>query len=72
MEATRLKAKLGRRCREVRREHGFSQMDLVRYHDFSLSHVQKIERGDLDPRLSTLKRLAKALGVTLSELLDGV
>lgn len=69
---TRFKGKLGRRCRQVRQEQGLSQMDLVRYHDFTLSHLQKIERGDLDPRVSTLKRLAGALGVSLSELLEGI
>jgi transcriptional regulator with XRE-family HTH domain len=31
--------------------------------------VVKMETGKLDPRLSTLQRLAKALGVTVSELI---
>ena len=35
-------------------------------------HLQKIERGTLDPRLSTLKKLADAYGVTLSTLLKDV
>jgi transcriptional regulator with XRE-family HTH domain len=47
-------------------------MDVVRNHEFSLSHLQKVERGVLDPRLSTLKKLADAYGVTLAELLEGV
>lgn len=68
----RLEACLGRRCEKLRLEAGLSQMGLVRYHDFSLSHYQKIERGDLDPRLSTLKRLAESLGVKLGELVDGL
>jgi hypothetical protein len=37
-----------------------------------LSHYQKIERGDLDPRLMTLKKLAGCFDVTLSELLRGL
>ncbi|MCA9666621.1 MAG: helix-turn-helix transcriptional regulator [Myxococcales bacterium] len=49
-----------------------SQLDVVRHHEFSLSHLQKIERGVLDPKLSTLARLAQAYGVSLSDLLDGV
>jgi transcriptional regulator with XRE-family HTH domain len=64
--------KLGRRCRLLRRERGLSQLDMVRSHDFSLSHYQKIERGDLDPRVSTLRKLAHAYEVTLSELLKGL
>lgn len=47
-------------------------MDIVRRFEFSLSHYQKIERGALDPRLSTLKKLAECFDVTLSELLRGV
>lgn len=47
-------------------------MDVVKNHDITLSHLQKIERGALDPRLSTLRKLAEAYGVTLSSLLRGV
>lgn len=72
MTAEQHKARLGQRCRELRRAAGLSQLDMVRHHDFSLSHFQKIERGDLDPRLSTLMKLAKAFGITASELLRGV
>ena len=68
----RLKARLSRRCRALRKSRGLSQLDIVRHFDFSLSHYQKIERGDLDPRLSTLSKLAECFSVTLSELLEGV
>jgi transcriptional regulator with XRE-family HTH domain len=64
--------KLGRRCRALRHASGLSQLDMVRGHDFSLSHYQKIERGELDARLSTLRKLANAYNVTLSELLKGL
>jgi transcriptional regulator with XRE-family HTH domain len=45
---------------------------MVRDHGFSLSHYQKIERGVLDPRLGTLKRIADAFGVPLSELVQNL
>jgi transcriptional regulator with XRE-family HTH domain len=67
-----LQEKLGERCRALRRRRKLSQMDIVRRFDFSLSHYQKIERGDLDPRMSTLAKLAACFDVTLSELLRGV
>lgn len=67
-----LLARIGQRCRTLRRQAGLSQLDMVRSHDFSLSHYQKIERGDLDPRLSTLKRLAEAFGVSLADFLQGI
>lgn len=45
---------------------------MVRQFDVSLSHYQKIERGALDVRLSTAKKLADCFGVTLAELMRGV
>jgi transcriptional regulator with XRE-family HTH domain len=64
--------RLGRRCRQLRKERGLSQLDMVRDYGFSLSHYQKIERGSLDARLSTLQRLAEAYKVSMPELLKGV
>jgi transcriptional regulator with XRE-family HTH domain len=66
------KQRLGRRIREVRLAKKLSQMDLVKRYEWSLSHYQKIERGDLDARFSTLLKVAESFGVTVSELLKGV
>lgn len=71
-EQADLQKRIGDRCRTLRKRRGLSQMDIVRRFDFTLSHYQKIERGDLDPRLSTLKKLADCFGVTLAVLLRGV
>ncbi len=68
----RLQRALGRRCRKLRQERGLSQFDIVKSSEFSLSHYQKIERGVLDPRLTTLARLAECFDVSLSNLLEGV
>ena len=72
MDAEDLQRKFGERCRALRRRRKLSQLDMVRHFDVSLSHYQKIERGDLDVRLSTAQKLAKCFGVTLSELMRGV
>ena len=69
---TSLQTRLGRRVREVRTAKGRSQMDLVRRYDWTLSHYQKIERGVLDPRLSTLVKVAESFGLTVAELLEGI
>lgn len=42
---------------------------MVRQFEVSLSHYRKIDRGVLDVRLSTAKKLAAYFNVTLSELL---
>lgn len=44
---------------------------MVRNFDVSLSHYQKIERGDL-VRLSTANKLADCFGVTVAELMRRV
>ena len=67
-----LRVRFGRRCRVLRRRRKLSQLDMVRNFDVSLSHYQKIERGDLDVRLSTAHKLAECFGVTLSALLRGL
>ena len=70
--AKTLHERIGDRVRALREEAGLSQMDMVRDHKWSLSHLGKVERGVTDARISTLARLAEDLGVTLSQLLDEV
>lgn len=72
MAPSSLPVRFGKRVREVRTGKGLSQMDLVRQHDWTLSHYQKIERGDLDPRLSTVVKLAETFGMPVAELLKGI
>lgn len=64
-----LEVRFGERCRRLRTEAGLSQFKMTE-HGFSLSHYQKIERGVLDPRLSTVLKLADVFGVNPSELID--
>lgn len=71
-ELQALRARLARRIRELRGLRHYSLLDMVRFQGFNMGHWQKLEHGDLDARLSTLKKVADALGVTLSELFEGV
>lgn len=72
MDTEDLQRRFGERCRALRRRRKLSQLDMVRRFDISLSHYQKIERGDLDVRLSTAKKLAECFGVTLAQLMRGM
>ncbi|MBL7702967.1 MAG: helix-turn-helix transcriptional regulator [Ferruginibacter sp.] len=62
--------KLGLRIRAIRTEKKLSQLDVGVAMDNYAEQVGRIERGLLDVRLSTLNKIAKALDITLAELLD--
>jgi ribosome-binding protein aMBF1 (putative translation factor) len=62
--------KLGLRIRSLRIQKDMSQLDVGVAMDNYAEQVGRIERGLLDVRLSTLKKIAKALDISLSELLD--
>jgi transcriptional regulator with XRE-family HTH domain len=58
--------------RRLREERGLSQEAVGDRAGMTQSQYARIERGDVDPTLKTLKRLATALGVPTSELLQDV
>lgn len=63
---------LGARVRALRDESGLTQADLALASDMDRSQLAAIETGRRNVTLANLARLARALGVTLSQLLDGV
>ena len=50
------------------KEKGLSQAKLAQRAGIALRHYQNLEYGLARPRIDTLHRLAKALGVTEAEL----
>lgn len=54
--------------RTFRLKQGLTQQQLAAKAKMSHAFLSNIETGKADPSLSTLKRLAQALGVTVSEL----
>jgi transcriptional regulator with XRE-family HTH domain len=58
--------------RRIRRERGLSQERLAHNADLNMTHVAKIERGEREPGVRTVSKLAKALGVSAAELFDGI
>ena len=59
----------GRRLRVLREEAGKSQGDLADRAGLSRTYLNQLEAGRRDPSLSTLTRLARALGVKLEALI---
>jgi transcriptional regulator with XRE-family HTH domain len=58
--------------RRLRRQRGLSQERLAHNADLNMTHVAKIERGEREPGVRTVSKLAKALGVSAAELFDGI
>jgi len=62
-------AKLGINLKRIRTKKGISQGDIGRELGVSRGFVSTIENGKTNPTLSTITKLAKALGVSSDELL---
>lgn len=61
---------LGDRLRRLRREHSLTQEELAQACAVSQEMIAKTEQGRRHPRLTVLAKIAKALDVPLSELID--
>ena len=61
--------KLGRNLKRIRKEKGISQGDIVRSLGMDRAFISNIENGKTNPTLATITKLAKALGVSVDELL---
>lgn len=60
------------RLREIRIQRELSYRTLKAITGIAVSNLQKLETGMGDPRLSTLRKLAKALKVPVGELIGEV
>jgi transcriptional regulator with XRE-family HTH domain len=63
-------AAFGRRLRALREKQGITQDALARSAEINFTVIGRIERGDREPRLTTILRLAHGLNVPPGELLD--
>jgi len=61
--------RLGDLIRTQRDQLGLSAAALARKADLDAATIRAIEAGDADPQLSTVKRIAEALGHDLSDFL---
>jgi transcriptional regulator with XRE-family HTH domain len=68
--ATMVAVKIGKSLRRLRIERFMSQAELSKVAGVSPAHLGRIERNEHDPHLSTIRKIAEALGVDPSELVD--
>lgn len=62
-------AKLGLNPKRIRTKRNISQGDIARELGVSRVFISTIENGKTNPRLATIVNLAKAVGVSVDELL---
>jgi len=59
---------VGERIKNVRLAKNLSQKEVITAIDMGAAQYSRIENGKTDPSVTTLEKIAHALGVTLSEL----
>jgi len=57
------------RIKQLRTAKGFTQEALARKAKLSLGYIARLETGHHDRTVTTLRKLARALGVPVTELL---
>jgi transcriptional regulator with XRE-family HTH domain len=60
--------KIGKNLRRVREENLMTQQEVATAADLNLSTVMRIENDQVEPRFSTIRKLAIALDVNAREL----
>ena len=68
----RAKQILGKRVEQTRRDLGISKVDFCVAVGISRPYLNRIESGTANSTLEVLVKLAPALGMTVSELLEGI
>jgi len=66
----KLEIEIGQNVRALRQEHGLTVAELCAAADLSTGMLSKIENGAISPSLTTLGALARALNVTVRDLLE--
>lgn len=65
-------AMLGERMAIIRKSQGKTSLALAEECNLNPNIISRIERGQGNPRLSTLLVISEALSITVSELLNGI
>ena len=64
--------KFGERVRELRLKGEWSQEAFAEECDLDRTYMGGIERGERNLGLRNIEKVAKALGITIAELMEGV
>ncbi len=65
----KIKSMLGKLVKDLRKLQKISQKELARRSELHVNTIRKIEKADIEARISTLLFLAKGLGMRLDEIM---
>ena len=60
--------RLGENLRQIRKEKGMTQLELGKKLKLDVGYISYLENGKKNPTVMTIEKIAKALGVSVSEL----
>jgi transcriptional regulator with XRE-family HTH domain len=69
MDLSDVTVRFGHKLREIRLQRGISQEELAERAGLHRTYVSSVERGERNISLVNIENLARALGVTLAELM---
>lgn len=69
MTEEELLEKLGQRIKQLRSEKGMSQIALAVELNYEKSNMSRLESGRINPKITTLYKVAKALEISLQDLM---
>ena len=67
-----LAARVGRRLRQVREQHGLSQVEMAHQFGIDRGNISEIENAKVCPGLPMIETLASGFKMTVSEFLKGI
>lgn len=65
-----IQKRLGKNLRELRQKKDLSQEAFAHEAEIHRTYISDLERGARNPTITVVEKLAKALGVTASRLLE--
>ncbi len=67
-----IKKKFGKKVKELRLEKGLSQEAFALEAGLDRTYIPSIEKGERNVSITVIEKLAKAFGLSISELLDNL
>lgn len=62
--------RLGMKLKQIRTQQGLNQTDMAKKVRVTQAYIAMLEKGRENPTLDVLRRLAKALKVSMAELVE--